>query len=326
MYLSVSGAVSGISVLLGQVEDHTSACTFQAAWASFFDVSVIIWILILSIDFFNRIVKKKDFLSEYIYHLIVWPTSLIACVIPLFTGHYGKAGAWYVETNFTENSSVSLLKLSSFKVLDSQFCSSREIHSILHSPLHFLWYCGYFVHVKPFKKAFFKKSSILKKTGERLSIRRVLKDSKTQEEADKRELKNIAKHLAAYPAIFIFCWSFSVVNRVQNFISGDNPLFSIVMLSSILSPLNSGLNSVAYLASDEEIRLNFTPSRLKQTFLGSLSRDRSNSVVHEYPLPLFADIEPLHVEEERYPPKDFKHEKLNVGEDNSWDSTEEEEN
>lgn len=165
MYLSVSGAVSGISVLLGQVEDHTSACTFQAAWASFFDVSVIIWILILSIDFFNRIVKKKDLLSEYVYHLIVWPTSLIACVIPLFTGHYGKAGAWYVETNFTENSSVSLLKLSSFKVLDSQFCSSREIHSILHSPLHFLWYCGYFVHVKPFKKLFSRKALFLKNWG-----------------------------------------------------------------------------------------------------------------------------------------------------------------
>jgi hypothetical protein len=67
---------------------------------------------------------------------------------------------------------------------------------------------------------------------------------KPEVEAQKQFMKDTVKPLKWYPLVYLFCFIFGLINRVQNSRFPNKPVFTLYLLHSLTYPLVGGLNAV----------------------------------------------------------------------------------
>jgi len=98
----------------------------------------------------------------------------------------------------------------------------------------------------------------------------------------KRSVQTV-RRLSAYPLIFIFVWLIAFINRVQQYVNPDQPVFVLWILNVIAVPLQGVLNGIAFIAYDSTVTCN--RKELKMTLLSWCSEEeRENQRINDYPL------------------------------------------
>jgi len=98
----------------------------------------------------------------------------------------------------------------------------------------------------------------------------------------KRSVQTV-RRLSAYPLIFIFVWLIAFINRVQQYVNPEKPVFVLWILNVITVPLQGVLNGIAFIAYDSTVTCN--RKELKMTLLSWCSEEeRENQKINSYPL------------------------------------------
>ena len=85
-------------------------------------------------------------------------------------------------------------------------------------------------------------------------------------------LKDDVKHLIAYPMVYLLVSIFPLINRIQNSISND-PVYALVILHALCSPLQSALNAIVH-AMSQDVLSKLRPHQIKITIVNLFRRDR----------------------------------------------------
>jgi len=100
---------------------------------------------------------------------------------------------------------------------------------------------------------------------------------------DTRNRWKASMRLTRYPLIFVLMWIFPIINRVQNWVAGDDGVFWLTLLHTICISIQGTLNSIAY-CIDEDIFYHCTPKGIKQAFIGFFKQRNSQQQIQKYHL------------------------------------------
>ncbi|KAL5004296.1 hypothetical protein ScPMuIL_017752 [Solemya velum] len=98
-------------------------------------------------------------------------------------------------------------------------------------------------------------------------------------ERRKELLKDDIKPLRAYPFVYLAVSLFPLINRIQNAIDDQHPVFALVLLGSISAPLHGALNALVF-GLDRETFSRLTPSQIKVAVLSHIQKEE----IREYPI------------------------------------------
>ena len=103
-------------------------------------------------------------------------------------------------------------------------------------------------------------------------------------EEEARTKWQTSMRLTRYPLIFVVLWIFPIINRIQNWIAGDDGVFFLVLLHSISVSIQGTINGIIY-CRDEQILHHCTPGGAKAAFVKLASpRRRREQEVQKYSL------------------------------------------
>ena len=83
-----------------------------------------------------------------------------------------------------------------------------------------------------------------------MTVRKIINESKYLDENQQKNFKKIAGQLAAYPIIFIFCWSFSIFDRAHDWLGHTEAFFILSVINNVILPLHGFFNILAFLTFD----------------------------------------------------------------------------
>ncbi|CAN0539700.1 unnamed protein product, partial [Ectocarpus sp. 8 AP-2014] len=63
-------------------------------------------------------------------------------------------------------------------------------------------------------------------------------------------MTKFSKRLVWYPAVLIASWTFATINRIQNAIDPDHPVFGLFLLHTSLVAFQGFFNSLVYGSTD----------------------------------------------------------------------------
>ncbi|KAK3589962.1 hypothetical protein CHS0354_034987 [Potamilus streckersoni] len=244
LYLSISAAFMCISYLMGELHPDGVLCDFQAWWMTFFDWSVLLWVVCITFNLYmNAVLGKITEKYEWLYHLVCWSTSLLFSCLPFIGDHYGPAGAWcWIKDDWQ------------WRV------------GIWYGPLIALILLMFVVYVYM--------SCTLNR---RVARWEGMYDPDT--ERSKQLLRDDIKPLRAYPFVYLAVTIFPLVNRIQNAIDPSHAVFPLVLLASITVPLHGALNALVF-GMDRETLKRLTPLHIKMAFQSHFER---GAEIHEFP-------------------------------------------
>ena len=170
------------------------------------------------------IYEKRPKHLELIFHSIVWPFSLCMSIIPIYGHHYGAAGTWCWIKNETRYENLLRLLCVYLWLMMSVFieivCFAMVISKI-HWQLKQFRSDGYCSMMRTQKKRLYRK---------------------------------YVYPLLLYPLVnFVIAVPVSV-NRFQNWLSPDSPMFGLYFLHCTLYPLWGFCNAVMYFMSKDTLR------------------------------------------------------------------------
>ncbi|XP_064638750.1 cyclic AMP receptor-like protein A isoform X2 [Lineus longissimus] len=245
LYLSIAALLDSIAYLMGEIHPDGALCDFQAFWLNMFDWVILMWIMCVTFNLFMnavRMVSTDRF--EWAYHLLSWGFPLFISCLPFIDNKYGPAGLWcWIEDDW------------------------RWRFGIWYGPnfgiiaLMFITYLYIVITVN--RKV---------KTWEGLYDPDI--------ERQKLLLKEDVKPLRAYPFVYLSLSIFPLVNRIQNAINPHNPVFPLVLLHAMSTPLQGAINAVVF-GLDKETTSKLTPTQIKLAF--QKHREASQSTIREYP-------------------------------------------
>ncbi|XP_077988029.1 cyclic AMP receptor-like protein A isoform X2 [Glandiceps talaboti] len=247
LYLSLAALCDSIAYLMGDLHPDGPLCDFQAWWLTFFDWCVLLWVCCITFNLFcNAVRQVKTDRYELIYHLLCWGVSFIIACLPLIGNHYGPAGAW--------------CWISGDNATTWRF-------AIWYGPLFVIIFLMFVVY-----------TYIIIHVNRKVKAWEGTYDPET--ERSKQLLKEEIKPLLVYPFIYLLISIFPLINRIQNAVSHNNPIFVLVLLHALTSPLQGAINAIVY-GLDKETRSRLTWTQIKVA-LQTKSTDRA--LIREYPL------------------------------------------
>ena len=158
---------------------------------------------------------------EIIFHVVVWVVSIIISCVPWFSGiHYGPAGVWCWIQN--TSSYESGLRLGCFYIW-------LIIGVALEIVVYF--YIWFWLHKKL----------------------RTYEGNDPRVIAKRNQYKKNMKPLLWYPLLDLVLTIPVSVNRAQNWIAPDNPIFPLFLIHSIVYPSWGLWNALLYLINKETL-------------------------------------------------------------------------
>ncbi|XP_071160101.1 cyclic AMP receptor-like protein A isoform X1 [Mytilus edulis] len=244
LYLSIAAFFVSIAYLMGGLVPDGATCHFQAWFLQFFDFSVLLWVACITFNLFMNVVRRTTTEKfEWLYHVFCWGVSLVLSLLPFINDHYGPAGAWcWIESDI------------GWRV------------GIYYGPL-FVILIGLVITYSYIVYSLYRKASSWQGTYD------------PDTERQKQMLKEDIKPLTAYPFVYIAVSIFPLINRIQNAVAPDSPVFALVVLQALSSPLQGAVNAVVY-GLDRETFSRLTPSQLKMALRSHTSPQKPR----EYPL------------------------------------------
>ena len=215
-----------------------------------FLLCIVIHLLVFT--FYN---VKPNLNMEIVFHLVVWPFSLIISIIPIFRHHYGVTGSWCWIKN--ESKYDNILRL---------FCLYLWIIMTI-----FIEIVGY--------------ALVVCKIHQQLSRFNSGKCSQISVSEKKQLYKKYVYPLLFYPLANFVIRVPATVNRFQNYLSPDKPIFVLYFLHCTLCPLWGFCIFVTYFANRETFRV-LNPCRIIDVILSSWAL--LNSYMRERPSDLEA--------------------------------------
>jgi len=212
LFMSITDGMGCISYLIGNPTDQSGLCTFQGFMQQLFQLSSILWTTAISTTLYRAVVKRmgsKELMMRY--HLICSGVPTLFALLPLTTSSYGNTAAWcwiYVEED-----SPTIGQLWRFFLF----------YLPLWGAVVFNGYT-YYISNRAMKGLFLS----------------------NDDQQIPKKYRNLMRRLNAYPLILAGCWFFATINRIQNAINPQNPLFWLYMLQVVGRSLQGTLNAIAY--------------------------------------------------------------------------------
>ncbi|XP_038050471.1 cyclic AMP receptor-like protein A isoform X2 [Patiria miniata] len=260
LYLTIAAFFDSTAYLMANVQPDGPLCDFEAFWLSFWDWAVLLWVTCLTINLFLITVKMiRTDRYEILYHIVCWTVALAISLLPLIGDNYGPAGAW---------------------------CWIKEESTAWR---FFTWYGPLFIIIIAMFIMYSYIIFILNK-----KVKSWQGTYEPEIERNRQILKAEIRPLQAYPFIYLALSVFPLINRIQNAANPGHPIFALVILHALTSPLQGLVNAVVY-GMDRETR-----SRLSWTQIKAAYQGRSiHQPIREYPLvsapetPELEDVGPL---------------------------------
>uniref|UniRef100_T1J4S7 G-protein coupled receptors family 2 profile 2 domain-containing protein n=1 Tax=Strigamia maritima TaxID=126957 RepID=T1J4S7_STRMM len=245
LYLSVAALLDNVGFFMGGLYTDGHLCNFEALWLTLFEWSVLLWVCCITFNiFFNAILYKKTESYEIVYHMICWALPFIIALSPLvYKDFYGPAGAWCW--------------------IQKEFMTWRFV----------IWYGPLFVLITIL---FIMYAIIIMKMKKRASTWEGTYSPEL--ERLKKIFEDDAKRLYGYPFVYLITSICPVLNRIQNAINPDHPVYSLWILHCLFAPLPGAINVIIF-GLDQDIRSKLTWLQIKATFL---ARFEERTIIQEY--------------------------------------------
>ena len=198
-----------------------------------FVLCIVIHLLVFT--FYNL---KPNINVEIVFHLVVWPFSLITSIIPIFGNHYGVTGSWCWIKN------------------------ESKYDNILRLVCLYLWLImAIFFELVGY-------SLVVCKIHQQLSRFNSGKCSQMSVTEKKQLYKKYVYPLLFYPLVNFVIGVPATVNRFQNYFSPDKPIFVLYFLQCTLCPLWGFCIFVTYFANRETLS-ELNPCQILDVILSS---------------------------------------------------------
>ncbi|XP_071511766.1 cyclic AMP receptor-like protein A [Diadema antillarum] len=259
LYLTVAAFFGSISKFMESPREDSAVCNFEAWWTSFWDWVTLLWVSCITFNLYLIIIwmmntEKK----EIIYHIVTWGISLLMACLPLIGDRYGPAGAW---------------------------CWIKDEYPVWR---FFMWYGPLVLLIV---LMFVTYTYITYKLRHR--IRSWQGTYEPEIERSRQLIREEIKPLRAYPFIYLVLSIFPLINRIQNAVSPNNPIFALYLLHAMSDPLVGFVNAIVY-GMDPETRSRLSWTQIK----GALNKRSAHQPIREYPLvsaPETPDLEDVSV-------------------------------
>ncbi|XP_052783823.1 cyclic AMP receptor-like protein A isoform X2 [Mya arenaria] len=244
LYMTIAGFSISIAYLMGDLHPDGPLCEFQAFWMQLFQWGVLTWISCITFNLFVNVVWQRHTEQyEWMYHIVCWGLSLLMACLPFIGDHYGPAGAWcWVVNNWRWRIGV--------------------------------WYGPQIVTLVILMVVYTYISCVL---SNKVSTWQGTYDPDT--ERNKQMLKEDIKPLRLYPFVYLAISIFPIINRIQNAVDAEHPVFALMILQAIFGPSQGFLNAIVF-AMDRETFRRLTPSQIKLALMNKFSE---RALIHEFP-------------------------------------------
>eukprot|EP00743_Colponemidia_sp_Colp-15_P003637 GILK01003926.1.p1 GENE.GILK01003926.1~~GILK01003926.1.p1 ORF type:complete len:317 (-),score=26.39 GILK01003926.1:333-1283(-) len=210
--LACSDAAYEIANLLGDPADGSGLCYVQAVLVSYFGLTSVLWSGVIAYTVYETVISQNGHVSVRIkaFHIFVWTTAFILTALPFTTNSYGSAGSWCWISNDQGNISVTWRLVQFYIPLWITFAFNTTVYIRI---------------VQVMRSLFGRQQSML--------------------ESRQKEMK-VLRRLRLYPLVLVVCWISGTVNRIQNFIAPDHPIFVLYLLHILFGSLQGFFNSLVY--------------------------------------------------------------------------------
>lgn len=237
LYLVIAAFFDSVAYSLGAVggQEEGPLCTLAGFYLSVTDWAVVVWVCNITVNLFWNVVvlRPSNLYLEVFYVVVSVVVPVFFSLFPFIDSSYGPAGLWCWINN------------------------DREAGKYLR---FFVWYIPIWLVTVGLFVMFL--IIIVKLTWE---VRRW--DPYNPESQRKRDLiRREIKPLILYPFAFLLLNIFPTINRIQNAIEPDNPIFALYLLHAFTSPL-LGFGCTIIFVVNRETLSELKWSSFKQTLL-----------------------------------------------------------
>jgi len=210
-WLSVCDFMSSVAYFSFPVE-YPLWCTIQGATVQFFQIGSFVWTTTIAVTLYLVLVKYKSFNKDIsfmfkYFHIAAWTLCTIDVSVGLAFGVFGDANLDKPGTR------------PSWCWIDAR--QNLWKLALYFIPFAIVWTFNFLVYIKVTR-----------------GISEVVKSPTLRGNATTR--------IRLYMLVFMFCIGVGVVNRVQNMLDKENPLFWLNIIDAAVSPLQGFLNSIVY--------------------------------------------------------------------------------
>ncbi|KAG5185120.1 hypothetical protein JKP88DRAFT_268431 [Tribonema minus] len=220
LMMAIADIGSDITYWMGNPEDGSPLCMVQAMMQNFCQLSVMLWTSCMAYTLLSVAVHEK--VTEpaeqkrmlIIYHCYVWGVAGTLMLLPLTTDAYGSTGSWcwitVDQVGWRYGAFYGILWL----IIAGEIVAYVQVYRRVHQMVARMEAAG---------------------AQQGSSVRR-----------RQARVRRFLRSLAMYPAILIFCWTTPSINRIQNIIDPDNPIYPLLLTQVITVRLQGLLNAIAY--------------------------------------------------------------------------------
>jgi len=239
--LSMSDVLYSFAMLMGDPDDKSNLCYFQAIFSSFFELCSLGWVLAIATTLWGQFVRKwpadvidpkdKEFQNKQlvIYFVVINSISLLLTLLPLTADTYGDSGAWcWID----DSDAGQAMRYLTFYI--------------------WLWLgiIGIFVM---YYQLMNELSDLIPHEGDKggfcyetCRMIKLVASSAQSDDVHVAPVRRIMRRLCLYPIVLIVCWTFGTINRLQNSFDPDNPSIVLFWLHMWFSNLNGFGNAIVY--------------------------------------------------------------------------------
>ncbi|CAM9124871.1 unnamed protein product [Scytosiphon promiscuus] len=223
---------------MGNPEDNRSACVTQGALQQFFQMAQILWTVAIACVMYDVTVnirvyrphEQKGLMRRF--HLAVWGAALLSMLLPFTTDSYGSTGSWcWIETNPEADIDVGTM----WRYL------------VLYCPLWAAIAFNIAVYVRITGVLRRLSAGIGEGGGDSGGGDASAAGPSTDQQI---RMTKFVKRLVWYPAVLIAAWTFATINRIQNAVDPDNPIFGLFLLHTSFVRFQGIFNALVYGSTD----------------------------------------------------------------------------
>ncbi|OWF39216.1 cyclic AMP receptor-like protein A [Mizuhopecten yessoensis] len=244
VYLSISAFFHAIFFMMGGVYPVGPICVFKGFWITYFHWAVLLWDVHITCNLYRNVVRMESSERlEKIFCLNCWGIPLVISLVPLIAGRYGPAGAW------------------------CWIVDEWDLERL------FLWYIPLFLGIFFMIVVYLY---IVYTLNRKASTWHGTYDPDVEQK--KAQLRNDITALRFYPLVYLLINIIPLINRIQNAIHEDKPVFALILGQCITAPLQGAINAMIF-GADKDTISQLTWSGIKMAFQ---SRFKKKALIKEY--------------------------------------------
>lgn len=255
-WLAIADIGADITYFMGNPVDNQAACIVQGSLQQFFQMAQILWTIAIACILYDVTINLHMYHPHdqarlmRRFHGYVWGASLVGMLLPFTTNSYGSTGSWcWIKT--TEQSEFDL--------------GTMWRYLVLYVPLWLAIAFNIIVYVKII--------GVIRRFSAGVHGDLDSEETIGPSHEQQMRMRKFVRRLMWYPAVLILSWMFATVNRVQNAVRPDKPVFALFLLHACLVRLQGFFNAVVYGTTDT-VRVAVLETSLVQCLLTGCRRPR----------------------------------------------------